>query len=132
MVSFLKPLLTYTVNQIKETSSKIQSLLVILALIFVGLGLNGDFKKVDSLLLRFILLIIYLTILRVIIFLAGFPSNIITGALADSSNFSSAFGWGIVKSPIEFFTTVVFITVLSIQFFRYTRKYFILYQKNKK
>ena len=129
MVSFQKPLLTYTVNQIKETSSKIQSLLVILALIFVGLGLNGDFKKVDSLLLRFILLIIYLTILRVIIFLAGFPSNIITGALADSSNFSSAFGWGIVKSPIEFFTTVVFITVLSIQFFRYTRKY--LYSTRK-
>ncbi|HCY76939.1 MAG TPA: hypothetical protein DHV28_13545 [Ignavibacteriales bacterium] len=123
MVSFTKPLLSSYVSQIKDTASKIQSLLVVLALIFVGLGLNNDFKKLDSYLFKLFLLIVYLSALRAIIFAVGFPSNFINGPLSDPSYFSSAFAWGIVKSPIEFLTTVLFITLLAIQIFRYTKKF---------
>lgn len=123
MVSFTKPLLSSYISQIKDTASKIQSLLVVLALIFVGLGLNSDFRKLDSYLFKLFLLVIYLSALRAIIFVVGFPSNFINGPLLDPSYFSSAFAWGIVKSPIELLTTVFFLIILAIQIYRYTRKY---------
>ena len=123
MVSFQKPLLNNSINQLKETATKIQSLLVVIALLFVGFGLNTDFKKLDSYLFRLILLLVYLTALRALIFVFGFPSNFINGPLTDPSYFSSPFGWGIVKSPIEFFTTIIFIVLISVQIFRYTRNY---------
>ena len=71
------------------------------------------------------------SILIVIIFVVGFPSNFINGSLSDPSYFSSAFGWGIVKSPIEFFTTILFVVLASVQIFRYTRKYLLSSQKIK-
>ena len=131
MVSFLKPLLSYSVNQIKDTASKIQSLLVVLAIFFAGFGLGSDFRKLESYLFRFILLFIYLAALRALIFIVGFPSNFVSGSLSDPSLFSSSFGWGIVKSPIEFFTTILFIVLIAIQIFRYTRKYLYSARPNK-
>ncbi len=131
MVSFTKPLLNNSIAQTKDTASKIQSLLVVLAIIFIGLGLNSDFRKLDSLLFRFFLLLIYLSVLRAIIFVVGFPSNFINGSLSDPSYFSSAFGWGIVKSPIEFFTTILFVVLAAVQIFRYTKKYLHSSQKIK-
>ena len=97
MVTFTKPLLNNSISQTKDTASKIQSLLVVLAILFVGLGLNSDFRKLDSLLFKFFLLLVYLSILRAIIFVVGFPSNFINGSLSDPSYCSSAIGWGIVK-----------------------------------
>ncbi len=122
MVTFTKPLLNSAIIEVKETSSKIQSLLVILAILFAGMGLKSDFKNLHSYLLRFFLLLIYLASLRAIIFVIGFPSNFISGSLSDSSYFSSPFGWGIVKSPIEFLTTTIFFVLAAIQFYRYTTK----------
>ncbi len=123
MVSFQKPLLSSSINQLKETATKVQSLLVIIAFLFAGFGLNGDFRKLDSYMFRFILIVIYFTILRALIFLFDFPTSFIKGPLSDPSYFSSPFGWGIVKSPIEFFTTILFIVVIAVQFYRYTQKY---------
>ena len=131
MLSFLKPQLSSSINQLKETASKVQSLLIVLAMVFIGFGLNSDFKKLDSYLFKFILLVLYLGVLRALFFFFGFPSNFINGVLSDSSFFSSPFGWGIVKSPIEFFTTIVFVLVIAFQAFRYTRKYLFTEQKNK-
>jgi signal transduction histidine kinase len=129
IVSFTKPLLSNTLSLTKDTASKIQSLLVVLAMLFVGLGLRNDFKKLDAYLFKIFLLLIYLSILRAVIFIIGFPSALINGPLSDPSYFSSAFGWGIVKSPIEFFTTTFFVLLSAVQIFRYTRKY--LYSPKK-
>ena len=131
LVTFQKPLLSKSINLIKETSSKIQSLLVLMGLIFVGFGLNSDFRKLNSYLFRFILIFIYLVVLRALIFVFGFPTNFVNVALSDSSYFSSSFGWGIVKSPVEFLTTILFVVVIAIQFYRYTRKY-LSYKHSKK
>ncbi|MDY0083451.1 MAG: hypothetical protein RBR74_09745, partial [Ignavibacteriaceae bacterium] len=123
VVSIVKPSLNNSLNIIKENSTKIQSLLVLLALLFVGLGLMSDFKRIQSYFFRFILLVIYLGILRALIFTFDFPSNFVTGPLSNPAYFSSPFAWGFVKSPIEFFTTIFFVLVLSVQFFRYTKSY---------
>ena len=104
---------------------------MVLAILFVGLGLNSDFRKLDSLLFKFFLLLVYLSILRAIIFVVGFPSNFINGSLSDPSYFSSAFGWGIVKSPIEFFTTILFVVLIAVQIYRYSENYLHSTQKLK-
>jgi len=124
MVSFTKPLLTNAIFQIKDTATKIQSLLVVLAVLFVGFGFNTNFRTLDSYLFKLFLLLIYLSALRAIVFVVGFPSNFISGPLSDPSYFSSAFGWGIIKSPIEFLTTIFFLVIVAVQIFRYTSKYF--------
>lgn len=133
VVTFSKPSLISTINNIKEESSKIQSLLVFFAMIFAGLGLKSDFKKLNHGILKFSLLLLYFSLLRTILFIVGLPSKIISGPLTDPSYFSSAFAWGIVKSPLEFLTTNILIVILAIQIFRYSKKYFLSsrYLKNK-
>lgn len=122
LVTFNKPYLSAEINLIKEFSTKIQSILVIIALIFVGLGLKADYKKLKSNTFKIILLIFYLSIIRAALFVVGIPSNYIVSPLTDPSNFSSPFGFGIVKSPAEFFITVLFVAVISIQLYRYSKK----------
>jgi signal transduction histidine kinase len=123
LITFSKPTLNSEINNVKEISSKVQSLLVLLAILFVGLGLRSDFKELNSRVFKFSLLLIYLTALRSILFVVGFPSKFVDGALTDPSYFSSAFAWGIVKSPLEFLTTNILAAFLCIQFFRYSRSY---------
>ena len=131
VVTFSKPLLNNTVNNIKEKSSQVQSLLVFVAILFFGLGLKTDFKKLKSKTLKFFLWFIYLSLLRTVLFIIGLPSNIMSGSITDPSFFSSAFAWGIVKSPLELLTTNILVVILSIQFFRYTRQYFYCDEKVK-
>jgi signal transduction histidine kinase len=131
VVTFYKPTLSSAINNIKDESSKIQSILVLLAMLFIGIGLKSDFKKLESKTLKFFLLLFYLSLLRAVIFIVGIPSRFVSGSLIDPSFFSSAFAWGIVKSPLEFLTTNILIVILAIQFFRYTKQFFV-YDKSKK
>ena len=130
LITFLKPTLNNAISSLKEFSSKIQSVLVLLAVLFIGMGLKTDFKELNSRLTKIFLLALYLSVLRAILFLIGFPSKFFEGELNNPSYFSSAFAWGIVKSPLEFLTTIVLITILFIQFYRYTRSY--LFDKVKR
>ncbi len=130
IVTFTKPLLNSSLNVIRDESSKIQSILVFIALLFVGIGLKSDYKTLRSRLLKFILFFIYIFLFRLILFEVGLPERIISGTLTDPSLFSSAFGWGIVKSPLEFLTTNIFIVLIGIHFFRYTKQYFLEYKKS--
>lgn len=125
LVTLNKPTLYSELNSIKEISANIQALLVLAALIFVGLGLKTDYQNLISLKIKFILFVFYLAIVRVIIFLLDVPSRIIEGSLSDPANFSSTFAFGIVKSPIEFLITNIFLILIAIQFFRYTYIYLL-------
>lgn len=124
LVTFYKPILTNEINIIKETSSKIQSLLVLLIILFTALGMRFDFQQLKNRTVKIIFLFLFLTLSRTIVFLIGFPSNFMSGSLVDPSNFSSVFGWGIVKSPIEFLVTNLFVLLFAVQVYRYSRNYF--------
>jgi signal transduction histidine kinase len=88
------------------------------------MGLKSDYRKVKSKTFKFILIFIYLSLFRAVLFLVGIPGKLFIGSLSDPSYFSSAFAWGIVKSPLEFLTTNLFILILGIQFFRYAKQFF--------
>ncbi|MCW8809549.1 MAG: ATP-binding protein [Ignavibacteriaceae bacterium] len=128
MVSFFKPSLNFEVSQIEETSTQIQILLLVIGLIFLTLGLKSDFQTIKWKSVRFIVLIIYLSALRFLFFLAGFPSRFLDGPLVDPSYFSSTFAWGIVKTPIEFIVTNIFLLIIGLKFFQYI----LIYSREKK
>ena len=125
LVTINRPTLVAELNSIKEISASIQALLVVAALIFIGLGLKTDFKNLISLKIKFILFVFYITFVRVIIFILEIPSRLIEGPLSEPANFSSTFGFGIVKSPIEFLVTNIFVVLIAIQLFRYSYIYLI-------
>ncbi len=123
LVSFFKPSLNVKISEIQEKATKIQILLLVIGLVFLTLGLNSDFKTIKGRSIRLTILIIYLSGIRAIFFWSGFPSRYLEGSLVDPSYFSSTFGWGIVKTPIEFFLTNIFLVIIGLNFFLYIIDY---------
>lgn len=123
-ISFYKPSLSVTINSIRNITTKTQSALVVLVSIFIGLSFRKEFLSIKYKSLRFLLLVIYLAAFRVLIFIVDFPSLFLSGSIADPAKFSSTFAWGLVKSPMEFFITNLFLVIIAIQLFRYCLQYF--------
>lgn len=124
LASFFKPSLNFEITEIQETATRIQVLLLVMGLIFLTFGIKSDFRTIKWRTLRLFSLIVYLTLIRFVLFWSAFPARFIDGPLVDSSNFSSVFAGGLVKSPIEFFVTSVFLLIIGLKFFQYTVEYF--------
>ncbi len=123
MVNFFKPSLEVSIGDLRENTNTIQSIMVIVAFIFLGLGFRYDYKKFKSRLLKLSFIVIYFSLFRAVLFFVEFPSNIIGGSLSDPAYFSSAFGGGIVKSPIEFFITAIFLLIIAVNAYRLVGDY---------
>ena len=123
VASFYKPSLNVTISGIRDITTKIQASLVVLVCIFIGVSFRNDFLRIKRKSVRLLLIVIYLTAFRVLIFVVGFPSLFLSGPLVDPANFSSTFAWGLVKSPIEFFITNSFLIIISFQIFKYNYHY---------
>ena len=124
LVSFFKPSLNFDISEIEETSTRAQILLLVAALIFLTLGLKTDFITIKWKSVRLLILILYFSAIRVVLFWSYFPARFLEGPLVDPSHFSSTFAWGIVKSPVEFFVTNFFLLIISFKFFKYIFSYF--------
>ncbi|MCW9064731.1 MAG: hypothetical protein OQJ78_00410, partial [Ignavibacteriaceae bacterium] len=130
-ISFYKPSLNVAISNIRNITTKTQSALVVLVCIFIGLGFRKEFLRIRYKSLRFLFLVIYLSAFRVLIFIVDFPSMFLSGSIANPANFSSTFALGLVKSPIEFFITNLFLVIIGIQFFRYCFQYLQTYKMNR-
>ena len=130
-VNIYKPSFNSTVTEIKNTSAKVQGLLVVLACFFIVLGFRKDFAGIKSRFFRLIISIISLSIIRVLFFIVGFPSLLMKGPFTNPAYFSSTFAWGIVKSPIEFFVTNLFLIVIALQMFKYIYRYSLEEKHNR-
>lgn len=120
-----KPTIENKLNKIKGYSTYFQSILILFGFGIIGIGLRRDYKNIKSKFLRFLFFLIYIVLIRIILFAFSLPSKFISGPLVDPTNFSSTFGFGIIKSPLELLITVIFISVLSLQFFRYCQSIII-------
>ncbi len=118
-VTFLKPGLDTYINSVQLLTNEFQSVLIVFALFFVALGFRKEYKSVKYRSLRLLIFIFYCALFRGVIFAVGFPSNFLEGVLVDPANFSSAFAWGIVKSPVELIISSVFLLVISIRAYLY-------------
>jgi two-component system, NtrC family, nitrogen regulation sensor histidine kinase NtrY len=118
-VTITKPTLDAAINKIGYTVELIQSALVFLAIVFLGLGVRKEFSQLKSSLYKVFLLTLYFSAFRYLIYLLGFPATIVNGSLSNPLYFSSAFAGGIVRSPIEFLITAVFFTTLCVKIYKY-------------
>lgn len=123
-INFFKPSLNIEVGELQETSARIQILLLVIGIMFLTIGMKSDFASIKKRSIKFFILVVYLAAIRIVLFWISFPSRYIDGPLVDPSYFSSTFAWGVVKSPIEFFITNIFLVIIGIKFFLYSIEYF--------
>ena len=123
VISFFKPSLTSYVNSLNNLADDFQAVLVILACLLVAFGFKKDFKHIKHRLFRFALLLLYMSVLRLLLYYLAIPARFMEGELTDPAYFSSAFGGGIVKSPIELFITSLFFLIVGVYLFRNILRY---------
>ena len=131
-VTFLKPSLETAENSLRTQVSQLQSLLVILCVIFLGFGFKREFKALKYRGLKFLSFVIYCGLFRETLYFLNIPSGLIDSTITDPAYFSSTFGGGIVRSPIEFFVTAVFLLIIGIKAFLYAHDFFTSYSDNSK
>jgi len=131
LVTFDKPTLKNEINNLSNIFSSFQSLLVLLGVVLFAYTLRSDYKKLNSYLAKFFFILIYFLIIRFLLFAFSIPSKFFSGLITDSANFSSTFGYGIVKSPLELLVTNIFVLIICFQFFRFTFNYSISSISNK-
>lgn len=123
LVEYLKPTRRLVLVEINDLFNIIQSVLIVLILVFLGLGFSKNVWESKSYLVRFIWIMAYFAALRMLLFYLGIPSAFWENEFTNSAFFSSVFGYGIVKSPLELTITVAFLLVLCLAGFRYFTKY---------
>ncbi len=119
MITFIKPALNTSVSSLYYESAQFQSILAALGFFILAFGFRKEFNAIKSRIFRLFIFAAYLAVFRIVIYSVGFPSNILTGPLVNPAYFSSAFAGGLVKSPIEFFLTIIATLIISIMAFRY-------------
>jgi len=118
VVSFVKPSLTSFINSINTLSADFQAVLVIGACFIIAFGFRKDFRNIKYRTVRFIILLIYIVLLRLLLYVLNMPARFMDGVLTDPAYFSSAFSGGIVKSPVELFITSFFFLVIAVYLFK--------------
>lgn len=131
-VSFLKPALDLQVASLKTWLQMVQSILVLLIAMLLSFELGMQIRSTKSRLLKFILLSLVILSNRALLFFLEIPSGWINNSLSDASNFSSRFGNGMVRSPIEFFVTTVSFLAIALFGYRQIMDYYKSRNENGK
>ena len=122
LVTVAKPTLKAEVKTFRENTGKAQSLFIITGVIILGFIVRHETKSLTKPLVKQGLFILSLIFFRWLLFALNFPASYLTGDLTNPSYFSSAFGGGIVKSPLEFLITSFFFGIIV----------FFIYSSSKK
>lgn len=123
VVTFEKPTLDLSLRDLDELIKVIQSVLLLLIFIAIGwIGINL-IRNLNKRIYKFLLIAFYLSALRIILFILGIPSNYLHNEMTDPSNFSSVFAFGIVRSPLDFFITILLLTIIVLYAFKYSTEY---------
>lgn len=124
VVSFEKPYLDVELNWWRDFFKGLQSVLVILFVVVLGLLIRDFAARIGRRTVRFIVYLFYLSLLRFIIFFAGVPTEYLKVSVTESSYFSSVFAFGIVRSPLEFSITLLFALLAVWIGYKYSLEYY--------
>lgn len=132
VATFEKPTIDLFNKELEEIFRAIQSFLTLLIYLMIGSIGFVRYKKVNKRFTKLIILILYLALFRILLFNLGIPSNYLYSELTDPSNFSSVFAFGIVRSPLDFFITVVGLLIILLVAFKQSSEYFDVYKNDQK
>ncbi|GAB4132687.1 MAG: hypothetical protein Fur0015_06120 [Ignavibacteriales bacterium] len=91
-----------------------QSLIVVIILFIWGLKLRKYFYSLKVKMFGVFLFCLYLIFFRVLLFAIKYPGYFIQGKLSDPSVFSSNIAFGVFKSPIELFISLIFLILVVV------------------
>ncbi|MBA4250539.1 MAG: hypothetical protein C0425_04345 [Chlorobiaceae bacterium] len=122
VVTALSPSINADINTFRSTVNKIQTLLIFIGFFFFIVSLKSDFKKLSSDLLKILLIFLLLFFTRWLLFSLNVTSLFVGSSINNPNYFSSTFAGGIVKSPLEFLITNIFLFTAAIILFHFCRK----------
>lgn len=132
IATFEKPTIDLLNKDLQDIFMATQSALLIMIYVLIGITGYPRFRKINRRTHRLVLLTIYLGIFRMLLFNLGIPSNYLQTELTDPSYFSSVFASGIVRSPLDFFITVLGLMVIIVTAFKQSSEYFETERNNNK
>ncbi len=103
-----------SIEQFESSVFVFQSVFTFLAVIFFGLWIYRFVSQIKYEFVRIFLLSLYIILFRTVIFLLDIPSKLGLTELNNPIYFSSTFGYGIVKSPIELFLSITSLIIILI------------------
>ena len=131
LVTFNIPQLENKLSAISSYSSLFQSVFFILAYLLLIPAYRSEYKKIRLNSIKIGLLTIYLLLFRVLLFSAKDLFDFFIPNLANPSYFSSKFAFGFIKSPIDFFISVLFVLIISIKIFQFGKSFLMVNKRIK-
>lgn len=119
---FEKPSLDNALKETGDTFFLIQAFIVLIVYLYAGYSFRNYFRVKNKTVINFLLLCAYLIFFRMVLFWFEIPSSFVRNSLTDPSLFSSVFAFGVVRSPLEFFITLVFALIVSFVFYKRINK----------
>jgi len=124
VATFDKPSLDNELDGIQKEIILVQYSLVLLIIIIAGIWLRGYIFGYKRKLFRFISISLFLIVFRILLFEFDIPTSFIDGSINDPAHFSSVFAFGMVRSPLEFFVTIIFLLIVVLSGYYFAVKYF--------
>ncbi len=121
LLNFEKPNVSYEIKLLRIQTRKVVSVLLVFSFILLLIVLSSFFRKLNGF-GKVTVLIFVAIILRYLIYYVNLVSNFFKGGIASPQYFSSRFGGGIARNPLELFITIVFGAVISIFALKYFRE----------
>jgi len=122
LITVAKPTLKAELKTLRANTNKAQSLFIIAGIILLGFILQHETKQLKLPLIKPLLVILFLVIVRWMLFLLNFPADYFPEELTNPNFFSSAFAGGIVKSPLEFLVTASFFCFLVFYLYNISKR----------
>ena len=119
VVSFKKPTLDVYLSSVRKEFIFAEYSLLILIYLIIGLllWLNGLFAKTRF--SRIIVFVVYISGLRVLLFISGISEFIFPADFTNPAYFASRFAYSMVRSPAELFITALFMAFILMRVFNF-------------
>lgn len=120
--AFVKPLLEAKLDNTIRSYHTFEGLLAFAFVLMLGFMLLNKLMKTEFNLLRFFYVTVYVVLLRLVLYNYEIPARFLGSELSQASYFSSTFLLGLVRSPLEFFITLLAFLAITYSAFRYSIK----------
>ncbi|MBN2572621.1 MAG: HAMP domain-containing protein [Ignavibacteriales bacterium] len=123
VVTFQKYFLDTEIDSLHNLFLILTSISMVFLVIILGLFLLKYLRNLKQNYIKFTFIALYISIVRIVLFLLGIPSRYIQNELTDSAYFSSVFAGGMIRSPLEFFITSTAVLLITVLAFKYILSY---------
>jgi len=124
LITFNKLNIETEIDIQKSSIKSIKGIVWIIFVVVAGFTFRKYFFCIKNNGIKYIILFIYIFILRYLLYYFAIPGYYVSGWLTDTNFFSSLFAFGIVSSPLELLITITCLLFLSYRGFKYSLEFY--------